>query len=146
MGISFSSLQCKRSHPPEVKEEIVWETPPRISASSWKGFSYEFIEPLDTSFVDPTTKKRFKASQPDEQDITDMLSFYGIDQTKTYKCPVCDLKGSLRTLLPHLNNTSTGYIEISESTGSSIAGVCELRESHGWNFKQLGKWMESLGY
>jgi len=175
MGISFKFLQCKRSHPPEVEsiECAValkgstswsdWSEPigdyTITSGGAWDG---AMVPPAKPIYIDPVTHKQFKVPQPNEKDIGDMFKFYGID-AEIYECPVCDLKGSLRTLLPHLNNTESGFIEtvyttpkptpevdrpasgeITIPSGDSFIG--EIHESHGWTFKQIGKWMESLGY
>ena len=186
MVISFSSFQCKRAHPTEIEDVIkirerrdrrgrvmteplkgysVWSEPlGDISYVPWDG---SVVAPAEQIHIDPLTHKQFKVPQPNEKDIGDMFKFYGID-AEIYECPVCDLKGSLRTLLPHLNNTESGFIgtvyatpkptpedcdcevdrpasgEITIPSGDSFIG--EIHESHGWTFKQLGEWLETLGH
>ncbi len=170
MGISFKFLQCKRAEPPEVesiecavalKGSTSWSEPfeDYTCGISWGG---AIVAPAEQIHIDPLTHKQFKVPQPNEKDIGDMFKFYGID-AEIYECPVCDLKGSLRTLLPHLNNTESGFIgtvyatpkptpevdrpasgEITIPSGDSFIG--EIHESHGWTFKQLGEWLETLGY
>jgi len=182
MGISFKFLQCKRAEPPEVesiecavalKGSTSWSTYSEPIGDVFTGYAGAIV-PHDTH-IDPLTHKQFKVPQPNEKDIGDMFKFYGIDLEKTYQCPACDLKGSLRTLLPHLNNTDSGFIEtvyptpkptpeidkpiVKGSVDGAIAipsgettfpygdsFVGEIHESHGWNFKQLGEWMKTLGY
>lgn len=174
MVISFKFLQCKRAHPPEIKDVIAirerrerWierrrvMTKPRAfgksefsvtlssgasvtidEGSAWMGGGYPFgsVKPADPFYIDPVTQKRFKVTNsPNEHEILKMFKFYGVDINKTYKCPACDLEADIRTILPHLNNDKGVNVFMLE-------GFTEKYGSHGWNFKQLGKWMETLGY
>jgi len=183
MVISFSSFQCKRAHPPEIEDVIkirerrsrrersikdveplkgyaCWSEP--LGDISYVPWDASVVAPAEQIHIDPLTHKQFKVPQPNEVDISNMFEFYGID-AKIYECPVCDLKGTLRTLLPHLNNTESGFIgtvyatpkptpevdrpasgEITIPSGDSFIG--EMHESHGWTFKQLGEWLETLGH
>ena len=176
MGISFKFLQCKRAEPPEVesiecakpiKGSTSWSTCSEPIGDIFIGYAGAIVPHAEQIHIDPLTHKQFKVPQPNEKDIGDMFKFYGID-AEIYECPVCDLKGSLRTLLPHLNNTESGFIgtvyatpkptpedcdcevdrpasgEITIPSGDSFIG--EIHESHGWTFKQLGEWLETLGY
>ncbi len=47
------------------------------------------------------------------------------------KCPECGLENNVISLLPHLNNDS-----IPNTT----------YKTHGWSFKEIGKWLQGLGY
>jgi len=173
MGISFKFLQCKRAEPPEVetiecavalKGSTSWSTCSEPIGDVFIGYAGAIVPP-DELHIDQETGKKYKVPQPNEVDISNMFEFYGID-SEIHQCPVCDLKGTLRTLLPHLNNTESGFIETvyptpkstpdkpivkgSESgaiaipSGSSFIG--EIHPSHSWTFKQLGEWLETLGY
>ena len=52
-------------------------------------------------------------------------------QHKEVKCPACNRIADIRGLLPHLNN-------------SPIDGM--VHPSHGWTFKQIGQWLQSIGH
>jgi len=145
MVISFKFLQCKRAHPPEI-EVVIKRRERRKSLHDYR--DYKFVSwdvPWDGTpavkpmYTDQETGKQFTVPSPNEKDILKMFNFYGIDLEKTYKCPVCDLKGNMRTLLPHLNNDQGVNVFI-------VEGYTERFGSHGWNFKQIGEWMAKEGY
>ena len=172
MVISFSSFQCKRANPPEIKDVIAIRkrrafgkseffslaSPRPIASRSEasivvdegsastgggtfdRGYPFGCIEPAIPFYVDPITRKQFKLTKsPNEDEILGMFKFYGIDINKIYQCPVCDLQANMREMLPHLNNDKGVNFFV-------LDGFMDKFESHGWNFKQLGEWMDSLGY
>ena len=54
-----------------------------------------------------------------------------LDQT-SITCPACDYQtSSIINLLPHLNNNPIKY---------------STRTNHGWTFKEIGKWLQKIGY
>ncbi len=55
--------------------------------------------------------------------------FGELDQ-KRVKCPECEYESSIMSLLPHLNNDAMNSVYT----------------SHGWSFKEIGKWLQGLGY
>jgi len=153
-----------------LKGYSVWSEP--IGDISFTSLDGSIVPPANPIHIDPLTHKQFKAPNPNEKDIGDMFRFYGID-AEIYECPVCDLKGTLRTLLPHLNNIDRNpdvfYSDESEylgelapkvdkpvseelvmtPSGRSFIGtgiIVQPIRSHGWNFKQLGEWLETLGH
>jgi len=149
MVISFSSFQCKRAHPPEVESiEAVkplgaWGASITMTEKDmfYRDYTMDFVVPPPAVpiLTDPITHKQFKVpTSPNEHAILKMFKFYGIDINKTYQCPACPLKADMRTLLPHLNNDQGINVFM-------IEGYENRFESHGWNFKQLGEWLESLG-
>ena len=146
MGISFRFLQCKRAHPPDIAPTATVEAKPYLYTSH---MDYHIEVPVEPKYFDTVTQKHFTIPPTKEEDILKMLDFYGIDKTKIYQCPVCSLQANMRSLLPHLNNSTSdaGYYDTAIPSGI-VMGVsrCIEYKSHGWDFKQLGKWMESLGY
>ena len=160
MVISFSSFQCKRANPPEIEAVIairkirerrierrrIEDVKPLRGTVSY--LDYKFM-PWDGSIVpapahpihiDPITHKQFKATNsPNEHEILKMFKFYGVDINKKYQCPACNLEADIRTLLPHLNNDEGVNVFM-------LDGFEDKFQSHGWNFKQLGEWMDTLGY
>lgn len=74
----------------------------------------------------------FKRNIPTAEDVDKMLSDYGIEPHKMFQCPVCaKLCGNMRLVIAHLNDFGMDS---------------SLIENHGWTFKQIGKWLEGLGY
>ena len=165
MVISFSSFQCKRAHPPHLEDVIkirerrerrierrrIEDVKPlrAYGKSEFTSYlDYKYI-PWDGSIVpppapavltDPITQKRFKVpNSPNEHEILKMFKFYGVDINKKYQCPACNLEADIRTLLPHLNNDEGVNVFM-------LDGFEDKFQSHGWNFKQLGEWMDTLGY
>ncbi len=90
---------------------------------------------------------------PSQLDISDMLKFFGMDADKMVKCPECNMKCQLVHMFPHLNDRGETY-SASYSTGwgkGTIKGVLKQDnvkcfKNHKWSFKQIGKWLESIGY
>ena len=78
----------------------------------------------------------FKRNIPTGEDVNEMLEFYGIDSDKTFQCPACTEMGAvMRVMITHLNDS--GYLQ-------TPIGV--MVKNHDWTFKQIGKWLEKLGY
>lgn len=90
---------------------------------------------------------------PSQQDINEMMEFFGMDADKMVKCPECNMKCQLKFMITHLNDRGETY-SASYSTGwgkGNIKGFLKQEdvkrfENHEWSFKQIGKWLESLGY
>ena len=167
MVISFSSFQCKRAHPPHLEDVIAIrkirerrierkrrdiEPLRAYGKSEFTGYGsyldYEYVpwdgsivpQPAHPIYVDSITHKQFKVpTSPNEHEILKMFKFYGVDINKKYQCPVCNLEADMRTLLPHLNNDRGVNVFM-------VDGFEDKFQSHGWNFKQLGEWMDTLGY
>ena len=123
-----------------------------------------------------THKQFKATNSPNEHEILKMFKFYGVDINKIYQCPVCNFEADMRTLLPHLNNIDrtpdvfyadeSEYLgelapkvdkpapEVDRPVSGEVFGVSSGRSfsivepisSHGWNFKQIGEWMDTLGY
>ncbi len=60
-------------------------------------------------------------------DFGNIMEKFGLDHSKSIQCPECKISGAPLTILPHLNNDKDDY-------------------NHGWTFKQIGKWLKSIGY
>lgn len=90
---------------------------------------------------------------PSQLDISDMLKFFGMDADKMVNCPECKMKCQLAHMIPHLNDRGETY-SASYNTGwgkGTIKGFLKQEnikcfKNHEWSFKQIGKWLESLGY
>ena len=53
-----------------------------------------------------------------------------LNQNKV-KCPECEIEASIMSLLPHLNNDITPNSDYT---------------SHGRTFKEIGQWLQGIGY
>lgn len=89
---------------------------------------------------------------PTHINITDMLKFYGIDGDKVIQCPECKMISPIRYIITHLNDSRFTHTYSSmkklTDTGDKLwtAPGIQAYENHAWTFKQLGKWLEGLGY
>ena len=85
---------------------------------------------------------------PKPKDITEMLTFYGIDGDKEVPCPACPMSSQLKYMIAHLNDgfshtySSTYKADNDEIKCTNVKSYL----NHSWSFKQIGKWLESLGY
>jgi len=105
------------------------------------GKSEFFTIPACQPYIEYTEEIRpYKAKTPTFNAVTDMLKFYGIDPDELVQCPACDEIRCIRALIPHLNNE--GYDLV------LIPGRVDYKQisNHSWTFKQMGKWLESLGH
>ncbi len=82
-----------------------------------------------------------KCNTPTAEDVDEMLSDYGIDPHKMIQCPACaELCGNMRLIIAHLNDTGSRH-----SIDNAKIKYFDI-ENHSWTFKQIGKWLEGLGY
>ena len=90
---------------------------------------------------------------PTQIDLDNMMGFFGIEGKKIVKCPECNMKCQIVHMIPHLNDRGDTY-SASYSTAlgkGTIKGFLKQEQikrftNHEWSFKQIGKWLESLGY
>ncbi len=75
---------------------------------------------------------------PSTDDIEKMLAFYGIGADKSTQCPECNIKLPMRSIITHLNDDGKS---LTFGNNSSLS-----YSNHSWTFKQIGKWLEGLGY
>ncbi len=89
---------------------------------------------------------------PSNNDITAMLRFYGIDGDKVTQCPECEMISPIRYVITHLNDSRFTHTYSSMKTMADnvdklwASPGLQSYENHAWTFKQLGKWLEGLGY
>ena len=85
---------------------------------------------------------------PTQKDIDDMLKFFGVDSDKMVDCPECLMRCQIKFMITHLNdkgNTWSASYKMSELPKSGPTQIKSF-DNHQWTFKQIGKWLESLGY
>ncbi len=89
---------------------------------------------------------------PSHIDITAMLKFYGIDGDRVVQCPECKMISPIRYVITHLNDSRFSHTYSSMKTlkdkGDKLwtAPGIQAYENHAWTFKQMGQWLEGLGY
>lgn len=89
---------------------------------------------------------------PSHIDITAMLKFYGIDGDRVVQCPECEMISPIRYVITHLNDSRFTHTYSSMKTLKDnkeniwTAPGIQGYENHAWTFKQMGKWLEGLGY
>ena len=69
-------------------------------------------------------------------EFSDAFSFFGMDQNRVFDCPDCGKQDTLSRLIPHLNNKSR--LQINEMNFNEGA--------HGKSFKEIGQWLQKIGY
>ncbi len=97
--------------------------------------------------------KSYSVSIPSQDDLSNMMKFFGMEADKIVQCPECDMKCQLVHMIPHLNDRGDTYsASYSTAWGKSIfsdilkQNNIKCFTNHEWSFKQIGKWLESLGY
>jgi len=91
-------------------------------------------------------------AHPSHDDITKMLEFYGINADKIIQCPECNMMSPIRFLITHLNDSKFSHTYSSihsldeNPTGWNVSSRIQSYENHALTFKQIGKWLEGLGY
>ena len=78
---------------------------------------------------------------PIEDEVQAMLRFFGIDPNKLTSCPACGIELIMRAMLPHLNNNGGDMFGDFDRMDSA-----KVTPNHSWTFKQIGKWLEEIGY
>lgn len=88
------------------------------------------------------------STYPTADDIEKMLKFFGIDSNRMVKCPECDMYCRIRYMMPHLNDSFGKTYSSTYKLDNEIVTPPDISsfENHGMSFKQIGKWLESLGY
>jgi len=92
------------------------------------------------------------SQHPTHDDISKMFEFYGINGDKIVQCPECEMISPIRYVITHLNDlTYTHTYSSMNAIKDNIdklwnAPGIESYENHAWTFKQIGKWLEGLGY
>lgn len=77
-------------------------------------------------------------SRPTIKDLETMLEFFGIKHDEKTQCPECDVMLQMRSLLVHLNDKGS-FMACGSEGNYNVP-------NHGWTFKQIGKWLEEMGY
>ena len=85
---------------------------------------------------------------PTQKDIDDMLKFIEIDSNEMVNCPECDMRCQMKFMITHLNDKGNTWSASYKSVVSSNSGPTQIMsfDNHSWTFKQIGKWLDSLGY
>ncbi len=98
--------------------------------------------------MDDIGKIQAVSNLPTQREVDDMLKFFGLDPDKTVDCPECDMKVQIKYMIIHLNDKGLTWSSIYEMSQEPKAGPTQIKsfKNHMWTFKQIGKWLESIGY